>query len=134
MLDLAFIRSHPEVVKEAARLKNNPIDIDALLTIDQQALALRQIQIAAGLVVAECAHMYDDGADLVAVDRGHQAAAHADPCDRLEAAKQRVDEIAKFEILNWNFTPIGADARAGAEACHRIVGRKHLAAGAEIAG
>ncbi|GER88513.1 serine--tRNA ligase [Dictyobacter vulcani] len=41
MLDLAFIRSNPEVVKEAARLKNNSIDIDALLALDQQVVALQ---------------------------------------------------------------------------------------------
>ena len=50
MLDLAFIRSHPEAVKEAALVKNNPIDIDALLSIDQQVLALqRQIEEARAL-------------------------------------------------------------------------------------
>ncbi|MBO0779935.1 MAG: serine--tRNA ligase [Ktedonobacteraceae bacterium] len=42
MLDLAFIRSNPEVVKEAARVKNNPIDIDALLALDQRVLALQK--------------------------------------------------------------------------------------------
>jgi seryl-tRNA synthetase len=42
MLDLAFIRSHPDVVKEAARLKNNPIDIDALLDLDAQLLAVQR--------------------------------------------------------------------------------------------
>ena len=45
MLDLAFIRSHPEVVKEAARVKNNTFDIDYLLEVDRQALALqRQVE------------------------------------------------------------------------------------------
>ncbi len=45
MLDLAFIRSNPEAVKEAARLKNNSIDIDALLALDQQALSVqRQVE------------------------------------------------------------------------------------------
>ncbi|HEY4034826.1 MAG TPA: serine--tRNA ligase [Ktedonobacteraceae bacterium] len=41
MLDLAFIRNHPDIVKEAARLKNNSIDIDALLELDQRVLALQ---------------------------------------------------------------------------------------------
>ncbi len=36
MLDLAFIRNHPDVVKEAARVKNNTIDIDYLLDIDRR--------------------------------------------------------------------------------------------------
>jgi seryl-tRNA synthetase len=45
MLDLAFIRNHPDIVKEAARLKNNPIDIDALLELDQRVLTLqRQVE------------------------------------------------------------------------------------------
>ncbi len=42
MLDLTFIRSHPDIVKEAARLKNNPIDIDALLELDQRVLTLQR--------------------------------------------------------------------------------------------
>ncbi len=42
MLDLTFIRSHPDIVKEAARLKNNLIDIDALLELDQRVLALQR--------------------------------------------------------------------------------------------
>ncbi|HTI15796.1 MAG TPA: serine--tRNA ligase [Dictyobacter sp.] len=41
MLDLTFIRSQPDVVKEAARVKNNPIDIDALLALDQKVVALQ---------------------------------------------------------------------------------------------
>ena len=42
MLDLAFIRNNPEAVKEAARKKNNPIDIDALLALDSQLLTLQR--------------------------------------------------------------------------------------------
>ncbi len=41
MLDLAFIRNNPEAVKEAARVKNNPIDIDGLLALDQQVLTVQ---------------------------------------------------------------------------------------------
>jgi seryl-tRNA synthetase len=41
MLDLAFIRNNPEVVKEAARMKNNSVDIDALLALDHQLLTLQ---------------------------------------------------------------------------------------------
>src|SRR5579883_3188226 len=42
MLDLAFIRSHPDIVKEAARVKNNSLDIDGLLALDQQVVALQR--------------------------------------------------------------------------------------------
>ena len=34
MLDLAFIRANPEVVKDAARRKRVNVDIDALLELD----------------------------------------------------------------------------------------------------
>jgi seryl-tRNA synthetase len=45
MLDLAFIRSNPEAVKEAARLKNNTLDIDYLLDVDRQVTTLqRQVE------------------------------------------------------------------------------------------
>ncbi len=42
MLDLTFIRNHPDIVKEAARVKNNPIDIDYLLEVDRQVLELQR--------------------------------------------------------------------------------------------
>jgi seryl-tRNA synthetase len=41
MLDLAFIRTHPDIVKEAARVKYNPIDIDYLLEVDRMVLDLQ---------------------------------------------------------------------------------------------
>jgi seryl-tRNA synthetase len=41
MLDLTFIRSNPDAVKEAARLKNNSLDVDALLALDQKVVALQ---------------------------------------------------------------------------------------------
>ncbi len=45
MLDLAFIRNYPDIVKEAARVKYNPIDIDYLLEVDRQVLELqRQVE------------------------------------------------------------------------------------------
>ncbi len=39
MLDLAFIRSHPDAVKEAARVKRSTIDVDYLLEVDRQVTA-----------------------------------------------------------------------------------------------
>src|SRR5579864_6502314 len=45
MLDLAFIRNHPDIVKEAARVKYNSIDIDYLLEVDRQVLEFqRQVE------------------------------------------------------------------------------------------
>ena len=42
MLDIAFIRSHPDIVKEAARVKNNTLDIDYLLEVDRRVLELQR--------------------------------------------------------------------------------------------
>jgi seryl-tRNA synthetase len=42
MLDIKFIRENSEVVKEAARNKNVEVDIDRLLVVDEQVVALRQ--------------------------------------------------------------------------------------------
>jgi seryl-tRNA synthetase len=45
MLDLTFIRNNPEKIKEACVLKNNSLDVDHLLEVDRQALALqRQVE------------------------------------------------------------------------------------------
>ncbi len=45
MLDMAFIRSEPEAVKEAVRVKYSNFDVDALLEVDRQVLALqRQVE------------------------------------------------------------------------------------------
>ncbi len=41
MLDLAFIRNHPDIVKEAARVKDNTLDIDYLLEVDRRVLDLQ---------------------------------------------------------------------------------------------
>ena len=42
MLDLAFIRSHPDIVKEAVRVKYNTLDIDYLLEVDRRVLDLQR--------------------------------------------------------------------------------------------
>ncbi|SRR5258708_1616259 len=42
MLDLAFIRNHPDIVKEAAPVKYSSIDIDYLLEVDRQVLELQR--------------------------------------------------------------------------------------------
>lgn len=42
MLDLTFIRTNPDLIKEACRLKNNTLDVDHLLEVDRQVLALQR--------------------------------------------------------------------------------------------
>ncbi len=45
MLDLTFIRTNPDLIKEACRLKNNSLDVEHLLEVDRQVLALqRQVE------------------------------------------------------------------------------------------
>nr|BBH92849.1 serine--tRNA ligase [Thermogemmatispora argillosa] len=41
MLDLGFIRTHPELVKEAVRLKQSDFDVDQFLALDRQVLELQ---------------------------------------------------------------------------------------------
>ena len=36
MLDIAFIRNNPEVVKEGIRVKRMNVDIDELLAVDEE--------------------------------------------------------------------------------------------------
>ncbi|PWT74027.1 MAG: serine--tRNA ligase [Chloroflexi bacterium] len=42
MLDLAFIREHPELLKEVARQRNTAVDIDALLAVDRELRETRR--------------------------------------------------------------------------------------------
>src|SRR5262249_17253637 len=42
MLDLAFIREHPDLIKEVARRRNTPVDMDALLAIDAELRETRR--------------------------------------------------------------------------------------------
>ncbi len=41
MLDLAFIREHPDLVKEVARRRKTAVDVDALLAVDTELRAVR---------------------------------------------------------------------------------------------
>jgi len=42
MLDIAFIRQHADLVKDAARKKHMTVDVDALLVLDEKRVALQQ--------------------------------------------------------------------------------------------
>ena len=43
MLDLAFIRENPELLKEVARQRNTAVDIDLLLKIDSELRQTRRL-------------------------------------------------------------------------------------------
>ena len=42
MLDLAFIREHPDLIKDVARRRNTAVDVDALLAVDQELREFRR--------------------------------------------------------------------------------------------
>jgi len=42
MLDIAFIREHPDLVKDVARRRKTAVDVDALLALDNQLRATRR--------------------------------------------------------------------------------------------
>ncbi len=42
MLDLAFIREHPDLIKDVARRRKTAVDVDALLAIDAELRAVRR--------------------------------------------------------------------------------------------
>ncbi len=42
MLDLAFIRDNPDLIKEVARQRNTAVDVDALLEIDAKLRETRR--------------------------------------------------------------------------------------------
>ncbi len=42
MLDLAFIREHPDLIKDVARRRNTAVDVDALLAVDQELRDFRR--------------------------------------------------------------------------------------------
>ncbi|MBT9259192.1 MAG: serine--tRNA ligase [Clostridiales bacterium] len=42
MLDLELVRNHPEIIKEAARVKGIPVDVDAFLGLDEERRKLIQ--------------------------------------------------------------------------------------------
>ncbi len=42
MLDLAFIREHPDLIKEVARRRKTAVDVDALLAIDSELRNVRR--------------------------------------------------------------------------------------------
>jgi seryl-tRNA synthetase len=83
MLDIKFIRENPEVVKEAAKNKNVEVDVDRLLNLDGEVVALRQ------------------ELDVLRQKRNENAESMKGekPSDQqIEEGKRLKDEIAELEI------------------------------------
>ena len=80
MLDLAFIREHPDLVKEVARRRKTAVDVDELLSVDtelrvvrRQAEDLRAEQNRLSKAIREAGP--DKDAREVAIARGREVAA-----------------------------------------------------------
>ena len=112
MLDLAFIRNHPDVVKEAARLKNNKVNFSeaSLRTL------IREYTYEAGVrnLNREIANIYRKVARLIAEDKRYPSkieVKHLErflgpaPFDDIRANDQ--DEIGVATGMAW--TPFGGD-------------------------
>lgn len=118
MLDLAFIRNHPDEVKEAARLKNNPIDIDALLALDQQALTLqRQVEEARtqqnqiSRRVQEAARNKDNALKMALITEGRELAEQIKTMEPRLAAltEERLQMLYLVPNIPDPSAPIGND-------------------------
>lgn len=116
MLDLAFIRNHPDIVKEAARVKNNTLDIDYLLEVDRQVLALqRQVEDARAQQKALSRRIQEAAKDKIQRDaliaEGKQLSEH------IKAMEPRLNQLQeeRYQLLLLvpqipdPSTPIGND-------------------------
>src|SRR5437763_1231438 len=100
MLDLAFIRNHPDIVKEAARVKNNSLDIDYLLEVDRQFLALqRQVEEARAKQKALSRHIQQAGKDKV--ERDALIAEGKQLAEQIKAMEPRLNELQeqRYQLL-----------------------------------
>ena len=116
MLDIAFIRNHPDIVKEAARVKNNTLDIDYLLEVDRQVLALqRQVEDARAQQKALSRHIQEAGRDKV--QRDALIAEGKQLSEQIKALEPRLNELQeeRYQLLLLvpqipdPSTPIGND-------------------------
>ena len=116
MLDLAFIRNHPDIVKEAARVKNNTLDIDYLLEVDRQVLALqRQVEEARAQQNALSRRIQQAGKDKV--ERDALIAEGKQLAEQIKAMEPRLNELQeeRYQLLLLvpqipdPSTPIGKD-------------------------
>ncbi len=91
MIDIKFIREHPETIKEAVRLKNMDVDIDALLDLDAKLLDIqRELQ--------EIRTEQNASGKTIAKLTGDQKKAAIENMSRLkERAKQLADRQAELE-------------------------------------
>lgn len=123
MLDLKYIRSNPDLVREAIRYKNEAADLDALLTLDADWRRLQfdfdQLKAAQNKLsqtIAQKKRSGEDASELLA-----ESAAAADRIRSLNAeltatSAQLEELLLTIPNIPHPSTPIGHD-----ESCNRVI-------------
>ena len=118
MLDLGFIRSNPDVVKRAAQLKNNSLDVDALLALDQRVVALqrdveetraRQNQLSKGIQQAAREKNTELRNDLIAEGKKLAEYIKAREPELNELVEERYNVLLTVPNIPDPSAPIGKD-------------------------
>ncbi|NOY77121.1 MAG: serine--tRNA ligase [Calditrichaeota bacterium] len=116
MLDLKFIRQHPDVVKEAVKNKNEKADIDRLLQLDeerrqiiQEVEELRRLKNEVSAQINQLKKQKQDASDKIAEMR--KVAERTKALDeRLRAVQQAIQEILIWvPNIPHESVPIGPD-------------------------
>lgn len=114
MLDIDFIRAHGEVVRQAAKHKQAPVDVDRLLELDERRRALLQQLEAVAAQRNSLAQRRHSRPDAAALERGRELKSNA---QRLQ--QQWKEVVAEYERLLYAIpnipsddTPVGPDETA----------------------
>lgn len=97
MLDIAFIRSNPEVIKEGIRKKRMPMDVDELLSVDEE---LRKIRAEVESLRADRNRVSKDIPKLIGEERDQAVELVRNVKDRMGQAEPRLKELEeRFDRL-----------------------------------
>jgi seryl-tRNA synthetase len=97
MLDIAFIRSNPEVIKEGIRKKRMPMDVDELLSVDEE---LRKIRAEVEGLRADRNRVSKDIPKLIGEERDQAVELVRNVKDRMGQAEPRLKELEeRFDRL-----------------------------------
>lgn len=97
MLDIHFIRENADIVKEAARKKNVDIDIDRLLSVDEERKGLMQ------QIEAKRAEQNRASTEIARAEGGQKQAL----IDAMQQLKAGMEEVkARFDALDLEWTKL----------------------------
>jgi seryl-tRNA synthetase len=97
MLDIAFIRSNPEIVKEGIRKKKMPADIDELLSVDEE---LRKTRAEVEALRADRNRVSKDIPKLMGEERDQAVELVKNVKDRMNRAEPQLKELEeRFDRL-----------------------------------